>query len=61
MPWSEFSVSFFSEEGRGNGSPASINASFNYIAVIPLSPQRKVGLDYAVQRKWQKIITSKRP
>lgn len=38
------------EEGE-NGSPASINASFNYIAIIPLSPLRKVGLDYMVQKE----------
>lgn len=40
-------------EGGGgeNGSPASINASFNYIAIIPLSPLRKVGLDYMVQKE----------
>lgn len=59
-PCIEFSISFlvFFPRGGGerrrrgeNGSPASINASFNYIAIIPLSPLRKVGLDYMVQKE----------
>lgn len=57
-PCIEFSISFFAGEAAGggrrrreNGSPASINASFNYIAIIPLSPLRKVGLDYMVQKE----------